>query len=378
MLPALEDAARGQSVGKLRYRPLLLEEFEPMKTTRLGGRPTLFDVAKQAGVGSATVDRVLNERGNVSEDVSKRVLQAARDLGLRRMLPHSHRRMIRLDVVLARPELPLIGRLGYEFRRLSSALDRSIIIHRTILDDERPETLARALTKTTCDAVVSYMPDHPVVHAAVEDLSSRGVPLVTVVSDVPGSTRIGYAGIDHIKAGRSAGYFITRMGREPGKIVILCNSLGFQSHSDRISGFTRYLEEKAPQWTLACIVEGGDDRNRSELELRQAFKAFPQAVAIYNVGAANIGVARAIRADILLKRPIFVGHELTRNTAAFLREGIMSLTIDQSPELQVRAAVSLVMRHFEALGFDGAPFPLDAEVPFILYGPENLPNTLPF
>lgn len=342
------------------------------------GRVTLYDVARRAGVGSATVDRVLNDRGNVSEEVSRKVLQAARELGLRRMLPPAYRRMIRIDVVLARPELPLISRLGYEFKRLSSGLDRSIIIHRTVLDDESPETLAKALTKTTCDAVVSYMPDHPVVHAAVEDLSSRGVPLVTVVSDVPGSTRIGYAGIDHIKAGRSAGYFVTKMAREPGKAVILCNSLGFQSHSDRIGGFTRYLEEKASGWIVARVVEGGDDRARSELELRETFKTFPDVVAIYNVGAANIGVARAIRAEILLERPIFVGHELTRNTAAFLREGVMSLTIDQSPELQVRAALSLIMRHFEVLGYDGAPLPLEAEVPFILYGPENIPNAPPF
>lgn len=349
-----------------------------MNAKRPGGRATLFDVAKRAGVGTASVDRVLNDRGNVSEEISRRVLEAARELGLRRTLPQAHRRMIRIDVVLARPELPLIGRLGYEFRRLSATLDRSIVIHRTVLDDERPETLAKALTRTTCDAVVSYMPDHPAVHAAVEELSSRGVPVVTVVSDVPGSTRIGYAGIDHIKAGRSAGYFVTKMGRVPGKVVILCNSPGFQSHSDRIGGFTRFLEEKAPEWSVACVVEGGDDRYRSELELRQAFKASPDVAAVYNVGAANIGVARAIRADILKKRPIFVGHELTRNTAVFLREGIMSLTIDQSPELQVRAAVNMILRHFEFPGFDQPAFALDTEVPFVLYGPENIPGSLPF
>lgn len=349
-----------------------------MSEKRLGSRATLFDVAKRAGVGTASVDRVLNERGNVSEDISRKVLQAARELGLRRTLPQAHRRMIRIDVVLARPELPLIARLGYEFKRLAGALDHSIVIHRTVLDDERPETLAKALASTTCDAIVSYMPDHARVHSAVEDLSSRGVPVVTVVSDVPGSTRIGYAGIDHLKAGRSAGYFVTQMGRATGRVVILCNSLGFQSHSDRIGGFTRFLEEKAPGWSVARVVEGGDDRNRSELELRQAFKDFPDAVAVYNVGAANIGVARAIRADILKARPVFVGHELTRNTAAFLREGLMSLAIDQSPEVQVRVAINMILRHFEFLGMDQAAFGLDSEVPFILYGPENIPTSLPF
>ena len=341
-------------------------------------RITLTDVAKRAGVGTASVDRVINDRGNVSEDVSKRVLQAAKELGLRRMLPQTHRRHIRIDVILARPELPLIARMGFEFRRLSTSLDRSIIIHRTVLEDERPETLAKALTKTNCDAVVSYMQDHPIVHTAVEELSARGIPVVTVISDVPGSPRIGYAGTDHYRAGRSAGYFITRMGREPGPVVILCNNLGFQSHSDRVRGFSQFLEEKAPGWHVAAIVEGGDDRNRSELKLREVFKTHPTTVAVYNVGAANIGVARAIRADLLDARPVFVGHELTRNTAAFLREGLMSIAIDQSPELQVRLAVNLILRHFEFFGHEQAPFPLDTEVPIVLYGPENIPNPLPF
>ncbi|NTE56743.1 substrate-binding domain-containing protein [Agrobacterium tumefaciens] len=349
-----------------------------MASKRQGRRVTITDVAERAGVGTASVDRVLNDRGNVSEAVSKRVLQAAKELGLRRMLPQAHRRLIRIDVILARPELPLIARMGFEFLRIATSLDRSIVIHRTVLKDERPETLAKALAKTGCDAVVSYMRDHPLVHAAVEELSARGIPVVTVISDVPGSARIGYAGTDHYRAGRSAGYFISRMARKPGPVILLCNHLGFQSHADRVRGVTQFLAEKAPGWHVARIVEGGDDRARSELQLREAFHAEPDTVAVYNVGAANIGVARAIRADILPDRPAFVGHELTRNTAAFLREGLMSLTIDQSPELQVRLAVNILLRHFEFFDAGQGSFPPETEVPIVLYGPENLPNPLPF
>jgi LacI family transcriptional regulator len=338
---------------------------------------TMTQVARLAGVGTATVDRVLNDRGNVSEDVSKRVLQAARELGIRRLLPQSHRRLIRIGVILARPELPLIARMGFEFRRLSSSLDRSIVIHRTTLEDERPESFAKALGKTSCDAVVSYMPDHPLVHSAVEGLKSRGVPVVTVISDVAGSARIGYAGTDHYKAGRSAGYFLTKMGRNPGPIIILCNHLGFQSHADRVRGIGDFLKAKAPTWHLAQIVEGLDDRDKSELGLRAAFKLYPDTVAIYNVGAANIAVAKAIRADVLDSRPVFVGHELTRHTADFLREGLMSITIDQSPELQVRKAVNLILRHF-SFGDEQMPLPIETEVPTVLYGPENIPEPLPF
>ena len=47
----------------------------------MANRPTLKDVAVAAGVGTATVDRVLNKRGNVREATARRILKAARLVG---------------------------------------------------------------------------------------------------------------------------------------------------------------------------------------------------------------------------------------------------------------------------------------------------------
>ena len=334
------------------------------------------DVAKLAGVGSATVDRVINDRGNVSDEVRRRVLQAARELGLKRLLPVSHHSMVRINVILARPELPLIHRMGFEFRRMAQRLDRSVVIHRTVLDDESPSAIASALLHSPCDAAIVYAQDHPQVHAAIADLAARAKPVVTMISDLPGSARLAYAGTDHYKAGRSAGYFLGRMAR-PGAVIVLCNHLGFQSHAQRVRGLTDYLAECAPGFDIARIVEGGDDAIRSEARLKDAFRSHSDVVAIYNVGAANRGVAAAIRADLLRERPVFIGHELTRFSHQFLREGLMTLTIDQSPELQAQFAIDVLLNHF---GFAGAAHvtpPYVSTVPIVLYGPENLPDAVP-
>jgi hypothetical protein len=86
-------------------------------------RPKLKDVARIAGVGTATVDRVLNERGNVSEEVRQKVIEAARSIGLRRQLPPSYKRLIRINLILARPDLPLLKQIADEFRNITNALD---------------------------------------------------------------------------------------------------------------------------------------------------------------------------------------------------------------------------------------------------------------
>ena len=52
---------------------------------------SLEALAKRIGVGVATVDRVLNERGGVSPETTRRVLEAAREAGLKRILPEERR-----------------------------------------------------------------------------------------------------------------------------------------------------------------------------------------------------------------------------------------------------------------------------------------------
>ena len=339
-------------------------------------RVTLQDVALRAGVGSATVDRVLNERGHVSDDITRKVLAAARDLGLRRILPQSHHGMVRINVILARPELPLIHRMGIEFRRMGQRMAGAVVIHRTVLDDEAPATIARALLRNACDAAIVYAQDHPLIHEAIAEMGAAGKPVVTMISDLPGSKRLAYAGTDHYKAGRSAGYFLTRMA-PPGEIIVLCNHLGFQSHAQRVHGLKDFLRANGSRSEVAQIVEGGDDAIRSEARLKEAFRDYPDLVAVYNVGAGNRGVAAAIRAGVLRQRPVFVGHELTQFTWGILREGLLTLTIDQNPELQAHFALDVLLNHF---GFAGATHvvpPYASTVPIVLYGPENLPETMP-
>ena len=335
-------------------------------------RPKLKDVAKIAGVGTATVDRVLNERGNVSEDVRRKVIDAARAIGLRRQIPPSYKPLIRINLILARPELPLLARMAEEFRSLTKVLDRRISLHITTLQEDTPESICAALSSTECNAMIVYSQNHALVRNAIAELYSRNIPVVSIISDISGSKQLAYAGTDHHAAGRTAGYFVSRMIPQDGRVIVLCSHLGFQSHAQRISGFREYLADQAPHLTIVRVVEGLDDRVRSRARLEAAFHEFPDIVAIYNVGGANLGVRMAIESNILQKRPLFAGHELTQHTTKMLREGLMTLTLDQSPRMQAQFSLDVLMDHF---GYKGIPVarPYTSNVPIVLYGPENIP-----
>lgn len=306
----------------------------------------LQDIAELTGLGIATVDRVLNERGNVSDKTAEKVLNAARTLNLKRILPPSHHRILRIEALLARPELPLIAHLNREFTRQSERIDKSVIIQRTILKSDNPNVVARAIDETKCDGLVMYTQDHPLIHAAIERTRDRGVPLICIFSDLPESKRLAYAGINHYSAGRMAGQVMAWAIKEAGPIIALCHHFGFLAHADRVRGLQDGLAEYAPHLSVTEVLEGGDDSNLSEILLRRCFQSHVRVAGVYNVGAANLACGRAIKAILPDHPPIFIGHELTDDSRELLRDGTMTLAIDQYPEQQARFAIDVLMHHF--------------------------------
>ena len=334
-------------------------------------RSKLEDVAALAGVGIATVDRVLNERGGVKPDTARRVLAAARQLGLRRILPVSHHKGLRFEVLLTRPDLPLITRMSRAFAGLASTLDRSVIVQRSMLADDKPEHLAQRMRETKCNAVITYAQEHEIILDASAQLASAGIPVVTLISDLPAAARLAYAGIDHYAAGRTAGYFIARMAR-PGNMIVLCNHHSYQSHSERVRGLRDAIAHHGPHLLLADILEGGDQPALSEQLLKSALRKHPEVAGIYNAGAAHEAVEAVLASGGQSRRPVFIGHELTEHTRSMLANGTMALTIDQNPEQQARLAIDVLLQHF---GHQARPSPTNGSMgatPFTLHGPYNL------
>ena len=331
--------------------------------SRLG----LEDVARRAGVGLSTVDRVLNERGSVSAATERRVIEAARALGLRRLLPAPHVRQVRIEVMLAQSLTPFMARLTQAMAQVAATLDRSIVILRTAVDMRDPASVASRIAGSGADGIIVYCEEHPANVAAIATATAAGRPVICVVTDVPDAPRAAYVGIDHTKAGRTAAFFVGRMGRPAGVALTLSTSTGFRAHKQRIDGFREALAVLRPGVTVAPVMTSNDEPERAYHLLAQALRQTPDAVAIYNTGGANVAVAHAIQDAGRIAGVLFVGHELTDESAALLRDGAMTVAIDQAPELQARRSIDLMLSRLgitpgEAMG---------GEIAFTLHTAEN-------
>ncbi len=84
-------------------------------------------------------------------------------------------------------------------------------------------------------------------------------------------------------------------------------------------------------------------------------------------GAVAAAVAAVLRRHGRAGELVHIGHELTPGNAELLREGLLTVAIDQAFELQTRRAVELLLHR---LGYLDAP-PGPALVPFTLHTREN-------
>ena len=311
-------------------------------------KATFADVAREARVGLATVERVLNARGNVSPPLVERVLVAARKLGYGRQFPERYRGTIRIEVVMVRPDTAFFARLNLAFARIAASLDRSILVHRTFLDENKPASLAHHIANPGFrrSGLIVAAPDHPDVQASLWAARDAGVSVVRIVSKSDSEDGLPFVGIDNYAVGRTAAFYMSKMLKaRSGSLVALCHSGAYHVHRERIGGFSDYLQEHAnPAHSFSLVMHGMDEEMLSATLFEEALSRQPDIIGIYNAGGANAAIASVLERHCLGGRVMWVGHELTEDTKRYLKDGLMDIALDQAPEIQARRALDTVLR----------------------------------
>lgn len=310
-------------------------------------RVTLDAVAKRAGVGEATVDRVLNERGSVAPATAEKVIRAAQELGLRRILPAQWQRQRRIEVFLSASGAGFFRRLSESFLKAALMMgDHRLVIHRTFVAENEPGRLAEkiAAAARTRDGVVVYGQDCAEVREAIEEAQCRGTPVVTIATDLSGAKRLSHVGIDHYQAARTAGLLMGGLCHEPGEVMVVSGYLDFFLHRQRVKGFCDVISQQFPHLHLRPVVEGMDIVPRiKRLVTNEIRSCHNNIVGIYNTGRGNGDIG-----DVLSKNPrpngrIFIGHEIYPYTCDMLKKNEMTIVLDQNPGLHVHRSLDILL-----------------------------------
>jgi LacI family transcriptional regulator len=342
---------------------------------QLAPKITIVDLARAAGVSTATVDRVINNRQGVRDRTRGRVLDVARRLGY--LADHQEQASTATDPEIFDFVLPA-GTNSF-MALLAEALalgdpenpDIRSQVHR--IEGFRPEILSRELAGIGRDSggvgVVAI--DHPTVRETIRELTGAGVPVVTLVSDIPTVDRFDYIGIDNRAAGRLAGFLMGRfLGVARAEVGLLAGTLQYRGHQEREMGFRHVLAEEFPNLSVVAIREDQDDAEHAYRETGALLRDYPTLKGVYNAGAGNRGLARALEESGRARDVVAISHELTPYTRRSLVAGTLDAVIDQNPRMEALAAI----RALVAATRSGNGRPRTAPIPFTPYFRENLPQ----
>ncbi|MEV3905033.1 LacI family DNA-binding transcriptional regulator [Mycobacterium sp. NPDC050551] len=324
------------------------------------------EIAQQAGLSEATVDRVLNNRPGVRENTRAEVVQAIADLDKQRAQLRLNGRRYLIDVVMQTP------------RRFSDAF-------RTAVEAELPafapamvrarfhlweagetaqmvDTLARIRGS---HGVVLKAQDDPEVAAAVDRLVDSGVPVVTYATDVPASARSGYVGIDNHGAGVTAAYLMDQwLGPSRSDVLITLSRTVFRGEGEREVGFRSGLRGSGRGIVEVSDSDGIDATN--ERLVLEALDRNPAIEAVYSVGGGNTATVAAFEK---VGRPcrVFVAHDLDADNLRLLRDGRISVVLHNDLRADARLAIRSILAQRGALPAESVrPTPIQVVTPFNL------------
>ena len=261
-------------------------------------RPTIDDVARQAGVSKATVSAVLNETGSVKDSTRERILQAIEVLNYRPtqlMRRGGARRWRSIALLTKESDNPYYGEIVTGARAFAHERGYTLLVVSSEGEHEAERRAVELLQAKDVDGLIAT----PVLDAHADlthffDLRRRNFPFVLLeeVRGVPASI----VDVDNVEASRRAVEHLIALGHM--RIAHLAGPT-YSSHShERVDGVRRACSASHLIFTDADIVPAGahlEDGYRAGLELfgARAPSARPTGVTCYNDLVA-IGLCRAL------------------------------------------------------------------------------------
>lgn len=308
------------------------------------------EIAAQAGLSAATVDRALHGRPGVRPSTVREVQQAVADLDRQAAQVRLAGRTVPVDVVVqAPPRFSAAVRAAVESQL--PALRPAVVRARFSLHDGAATTALVArldrIAARGSAGVLLKAPDAPEVHGAVERLVARGVPVVTLVTDLPATRRSAHVGVDDRAAGATAAYLLGQwLGDRPGDVLVVRGRGSYRGEDERAAGFTTALRGAGPQRRLVEVV---DDEERGDAVFEgtlAALRRHPRVQAVYSLYAGAGGNGAVVAAFERARRPcaVFLAHDLDGENAVLLQRRHLSAVLHHDLRADARRACRVVLQ----------------------------------
>ncbi len=296
---------------------------------------TLQQIADMAGVSRGTVDRVLHNRGRVDSAVAANVRSIADELGY--SLPKKHTpptSKIRIGFVTFLSERVFSHEINRGIEQAKDELAHwgiEIIIEKcsTLSAVDQAEAIDRLKSRDIHGLAIMPV-DSELIRTKLNSVyESMHIPIVTFNTDIVGTKRSCFIGMDNKKSGQVAAGLMGVLSQGQGNILIITGSFANNAYSLRVDGFIEELKTSYPAMKIAGVHCAFDDMYEMESILKASILNSSKISGILVTSSGQDGVETAFKKLGLSKRPHVIFYDITPCTTKALKDNIADFVIEQ-------------------------------------------------
>lgn len=312
-------------------------------------RTTIYDIARELGISTATVNRALTGKPRVREETRTLVLETAEKMGFKpNTLARSlARRKLRI-AVLAFTSFPEFHQrfidgtreAGRELRDFNVEVD-----YFSYNDGVSDTPEAERFLEETLEYIVSSGYDGALVlarqHEVMRRFAERGVYLAAAINDIEPDVRRFYVSYNGFVAGRMAAELIYRLMPDRTKPVAVASAwagVGIHKMIDR--GFRQQIREMPLNLFRVCYnIDNGEVAYASTCQL---LDDCPELGAIYVNSFNSSGVIRAVRERGMAGKILMITSDISDELRTCIQEGVVTATIFQNQYEQGKRGLHMI------------------------------------
>ena len=297
---------------------------------------TIQQIAEIAGVSRGTVDRALNHRGRIAPEVEERIYRIAEELGyIHKSRKKSASKKIRIGVVTQLCRSSFMLEINRGIREAEEELKHRgielLVEERESVDEkDQLDAIDRLTDRGICALAVMAI-DCEAVRAKLNALSvEHNIPVITFNSDIVGTKRLCFVGMDNRRSGQTAAGLVNMLTRGEGKVLIITGHFSSALNNQRVDGFVDEIKRICPALEIAGVQGSFNDTQEVERIVENSLLNVSGISAVFSVSGGQGGIGKAFEKLRLEKRPFVVIYDQTPKNEKIIRDGIADFLIDQN------------------------------------------------
>lgn len=316
---------------------------------------TIKEIAELAGVSRGTVDRVLNNRGSVNAETARKILEIAKALDYRPnragIVLAAQKKRLKLGVILFSFDNPFFEdvKKGVESKAEElSAYNCSVIIRQVHFNIEEQLSAIEELEAEEVNGIAIAPCNHERIKEKINLLFEKGIPVVTLNTDIEGSRRIAYVGSHYTHSGETAAGLMHLLTSGEVYAGIISGSPDILCHTERIAGFQKTIEAHYPDIHIVQTIQNHDDDIESYEKTAALLSTHPHINALFFAAGGVYGGCRAVLSMGLAGKIRILSFDKIPATTELMQKGIIAATICQQPKIQGTKPLDILFAYLTA------------------------------